>query len=478
MDFFVTHQTADHYSGDCAVAFVFKDSVNESRILQALLELNRFDSSLGDSLMLSKVKGYKTKRVLALGLGESPLNEKSFLKALKSLSSAMADLKVKNVVIPRIQVDSRDESWVQLTIARVLKNASYQIEKVGAVKEKNDDVILEAVNIYSENNGATEINKGVAIANGMALTRKLGDLPSNICTPSYIAETAKSLASSYKLECEVLEESDMEALGMNSLLSVSKGSSEPGKLISLSYINDGNAEPIVLVGKGVTFDSGGISLKPGSGMDEMKFDMCGAASVLGTMRAVAEMQLKVNLTVVVPTVENMPAHNASKPGDVVKSMSGQTIEILNTDAEGRLILCDALTYCAKFNPKVVIDVATLTGAVIIALGKHHSGLMSNDQSLADDLKVSGGSAMDTVWQLPLDDEYDELLKSNFADMANIGGREAGTVTAACFLARYAKDYRWAHIDIAGTAWLGGSKKGATGRPVPLLTQYVMNQIKD
>ena len=477
MDFFVTHQTADHYSGDCAVAFVFKDSVNESRILQALLELNRFDSSLGDSLMLSKVKGYKTKRVLALGLGESPLNEKSFLKALKSLSSAMADLKVKNVVIPRIQVDSRDESWVQLTIARVLKNASYQIEKVGAVKE-NNDVILEAVNIYSENNDATEINKGVAIANGMALTRKLGDLPSNICTPSYIAETAKSLASSYKLECEVLEESDMEALGMNSLLSVSKGSSEPGKLISLSYTNAGNAEPIVLVGKGVTFDSGGISLKPGSGMDEMKFDMCGAASVLGTMRAIAEMRLKVNLTVVVPTVENMPAHNASKPGDVVKSMSGQTIEILNTDAEGRLILCDALTYCAKFNPKVVIDVATLTGAVIIALGKHHSGLMSNDQSLADDLKVSGGSAMDTVWQLPLDDEYDELLKSNFADMANIGGREAGTVTAACFLARYTKDYRWAHIDIAGTAWLGGSKKGATGRPVPLLTQYVMNQIKD
>ena len=476
MDFFVTHQTADHYSGDCAVAFVFKDSVNESRVLQALLELNRFDSSLGDSLMLSKVKGYKTKRVLALGLGESPLNEKSFLKALKSLSSAMADLKVKNVVIPRIQVDSRDESWVQLTIARVLKNASYQIEKVGAVKEKNDDVILEAVNIYSENNGATEINKGVAIANGMALTRKLGDLPSNICTPSYIAETAKSLASSYKLECEVLEESDMEALGMNSLLSVSKGSSEPGKLISLSYTNAGNAEPIVLVGKGVTFDSGGISLKPGSGMDEMKFDMCGAASVLGTMRAVAEMQLKVNLTVVVPTVENMPAHNASKPGDVVKSMSGQTIEILNTDAEGRLILCDALTYCAKFNPKVVIDVATLTGAVIIALGKHHSGLMSNDQSLADDLKVSGGSAMDTVWQLPLDDEYDELLKSNFADMANIGGREAGTVTAACFLARYAKNYSWAHIDIAGTAWLGGSKKGATGRPVPLLTQYIMDQV--
>ena len=336
--------------------------------------------------------------------------------------------------------------------------------------------VLEAVNIHSENNGITEISKGVAIANGMALARELGDLPPNICTPTYIAERAQLLASTYKLKCEVLEESDMEALGMNSLLSVSLGSSQPAKLISLNYSNGGKEDPIVLVGKGVTFDSGGISLKPGSGMDEMKYDMCGAASVLGTMSAVAEMGLKVNLTVVVPTVENMPAHNASRPGDVVKSMSGQTIEILNTDAEGRLILCDALTYCEKFNPKVVIDVATLTGAVIVALGKHHSGVMSNDQNLADSLKVSGISSMDTVWQLPLDDEYDELLKSNFADMANIGGREAGTVTAACFLARYTKNYSWAHIDIAGTAWLGGSKKGATGRPVPLLTQYVMDQV--
>jgi leucyl aminopeptidase len=309
----------------------------------------------------------------------------------------------------------------------------------------------------------------------MALTRELGDMPPNICTPSYLAETAQSLAKNYGLECEILDEDGMEGLGMNSLLSVGKGSSEPSKLISLSYKNAGDDQPIVLVGKGVTFDSGGISLKAGAGMDEMKYDMCGAASVLGTMRAVAEMELPINLTVVVPTVENMPAHNASKPGDVVKSMSGQTIEILNTDAEGRLILCDALTYCEKFNPSVVIDVATLTGAVIIALGKHHSGVMSNDQALADDLKEAGNTALDTVWQLPLDDEYDELLKSNFADMANIGGREAGTVTAACFLSRFTKDYRWAHLDIAGTAWDSGLKKGATGRPVPLLTQYVINQ---
>jgi len=475
MEFFVTHQAADHYSGDCSVAFVFKDTTNENRILQGLLELHRFEANLGETLMLGKVEGYKSKRVLAIGLGESPLTQKKYIKVLKSLSSAMDDTKVKNVVIPSLEVEGRDDSWLQITTARVLKNESYQIKKVGLEVEKKATV-LEAVNIHSENNGITEISKGVAIANGMALARELGDLPPNICTPTYIAERAQLLASTYKLKCEVLEESDMEALGMNSLLSVSLGSSQPAKLISLNYSNGGKEDPIVLVGKGVTFDSGGISLKPGSGMDEMKYDMCGAASVLGTMSAVAEMGLKVNLTVVVPTVENMPAHNASRPGDVVKSMSGQTIEILNTDAEGRLILCDALTYCEKFNPKVVIDVATLTGAVIVALGKHHSGVMSNDQNLADDLKASGISSMDTVWQLPLDDEYDELLKSNFADMANIGGREAGTVTAACFLARYTKNYSWAHIDIAGTAWLGGSKKGATGRPVPLLTQYVMDQV--
>ena len=475
MDFFVTHQAVDHYSGDCSVAFASKDKSNDNRIIQTYLDLHRFEPKLANTLMLGNVEGYKSRRVLVVGLGELPLTKKNFIKALKSLSSAMSNSKVKNVVIPSVEVEGADESWIQISIARVLKNESYKVNKVG-VKEEKSDILLEAVNIYSKNNGASEIQKGVAIANGMALTRELGDLPPNICTPTYIADTAKSIAKTYGLECEILEESDMESLGMHSLLSVSKGSSQPGKLISLKYSNAGNDAPIVLVGKGVTFDSGGISLKPGSGMDEMKYDMCGAASVLGTMSAIAEMNLKVNLIVVVPAVENMPAHNASKPGDVVKSMSGQTIEILNTDAEGRLILCDALTYCEKYKPKTVIDIATLTGAVIIALGKHHSGMMSNDQDLADALKISGESAQDTVWQLPLDEEYDDQLKSNFADMANIGGREAGTVTAGCFLARYTKKYSWAHIDIAGTAWLGGSKKGATGRPVPLLTQYIMDQV--
>ena len=475
MDFFVTHQAVDHYSGDCSVAFASKDKSNDNRIIQTYLDLHRFEPKLANTLLLGNVEGYKSRRVLVVGLGELPLTKKNFIKALKSLSLAMSNSKVKNVVIPSVEVEGADESWIQISIARVLKNESYKVNKVG-VKEEKSDILLEAVNIYSKNNGASEIQKGVAIANGMALTRELGDLPPNICTPTYIADTAKSIAKTYGLECEILEESDMESLGMHSLLSVSKGSSQPGKLISLKYSNAGNDAPIVLVGKGVTFDSGGISLKPGSGMDEMKYDMCGAASVLGTMSAIAEMNLKVNLIVVVPAVENMPAHNASKPGDVVKSMSGQTIEILNTDAEGRLILCDALTYCEKYKPKTVIDIATLTGAVIIALGKHHSGVMSNDQDLADALKISGESAQDTVWQLPLDEEYDDQLKSNFADMANIGGREAGTVTAGCFLARYTKKYSWAHIDIAGTAWLGGSKKGATGRPVPLLTQYIMDQV--
>ena len=476
MEFIVTHQTVEHFDGDCAVAFIVEGLAHQNADLQQLLEINQFDAKVGETLILNRVDSYKTKRVLAVGIGELPVTDKSYLKSLKAIYSALASAKAKNVVFPGIDIENRDESWVHLTTARVLQNAIYQIDKVNS-DDSTEKNTLEAVSIYSENSDSSNVLKGVAIANGMALTRSLGDLPSNICTPSHLAETAKSLAQSYNLKYEILEESDMQSMGMNSLLSVSKGSNEPGKLISISYNSVGDEKPIVLVGKGVTFDSGGISLKPGAKMDEMKFDMCGAASVLGVMRAVAEMKLPVNLTVVVPTVENMPAHNASKPGDVVKSMSGQTIEILNTDAEGRLILCDALTYCEKFDPKVVIDIATLTGAVIIALGKHHSGLMANDQSLADDLKEAGSDAMDTVWQLPLDDEYDELLKSNFADMANIGGREAGTVTAACFLARFTKDYRWAHIDIAGTAWIGGSKKGATGRPVPLLTEYIMKQIR-
>jgi leucyl aminopeptidase len=311
----------------------------------------------------------------------------------------------------------------------------------------------------------------------MNTAKQLGNLPANICTPSYLAEQAISLGKAKlakaSINTEILDRADMQSLKMDSLLSVAEGSEEPPKLIVINYQGAKTDEkPVVLVGKAVTFDSGGISLKPGRGMDEMKYDMCGGASVLGVMNALVTLELPINVVGIIPATENMPNGRATKPGDVVTSMSGQTIEILNTDAEGRLILCDSLTYAAKFNPDTVIDIATLTGAVISALGKVASGVLSNDQQLANDLIESGTQSADPVWQLPLWEEYDELLKSNFADMANIGGPQAGTITAGCFLARYAKDYKWAHLDVAGTAWVSGANKGATGRPVPLLMEYL------
>ncbi|WP_028453546.1 leucyl aminopeptidase [Chitinilyticum aquatile] len=314
---------------------------------------------------------------------------------------------------------------------------------------------------------------GLALGHGINLTRELGDTPGNICTPSYLADTARELARELRFDCEVLEQAELEKLGMGSFLGVAKGSSEAPKLIVLNYKGGKKShKPVALVGKGITFDSGGISLKPGEAMDEMKYDMCGAATVLGVFRAVAELGLPVNLVGVIAACENMPAGNASKPGDVVTSMSGQTIEILNTDAEGRLILCDALTFVGKYKPEVVIDIATLTGACVIALGSVASGLFANDDALADELLAAAKAADDKAWRMPLWDDYQEQLKSNFADMANIGGRPAGSITAACFLSRFAKDYRWAHLDIAGTAWKSGAAKGATGRPVPLLVSYL------
>lgn len=422
------------------------------------------------TLKLNKVE-FESANKLKIGLGEQVLNRKIVQKLAMTLAKTANQFNLKALFLPVLISELEVFDFVYI-VTQTIANNDYQVQKIDLEMPKEN--VLQSITF--KGGEKSSIDKALATVNGMELARILGDMPSNICTPTYLAQTAQSMAKEFALECEVLEEFDMLALGMGSLLSVSQGSIESPKLINLSYKGNDNARPIVLVGKGVTFDSGGISLKPSVNMDEMKYDMCGAASVLGVMRTVAEMKLKVNLTIVVPAVENMPAHNASKPGDVVKSMSGQTIEILNTDAEGRLILCDALTYVEKFNPAVVIDVATLTGAVITALGNHHSGVMANNQSLADDLIEAGESAIDTAWQLPLNDEYDELLKSNFADMSNIGGCEAGSVTAACFLSRFTKDYRWAHLDIAGTAWVSGTKKGATGRPVPLLTQYILNQI--
>ena len=316
--------------------------------------------------------------------------------------------------------------------------------------------------------------RGQAIAAGVTLARECANRPANHCTPSYLADRAKKLGKEFGLKVEVLDRKAVQKLGMGSFLAVAQGSVEPLRFIVARYDGAPKSQaPVVLVGKGITFDTGGISIKPAAEMDEMKFDMGGAASVLGTLRAVAQLRPRLNLVCIVPSCENMPSGNAIKPGDVVTSLSGQTIEILNTDAEGRLILCDALTYAERFKPAVVVDVATLTGACVVALGHHHSGLFTADDKVAEQMLFASRAALDPCWRMPLDEEYDEALKSNFADMGNVGGRAGGAITAAMFLKRFTGKYPWAHLDIAGTAWKSGTAKGATGRPVPLLTHFVL-----
>ena len=320
------------------------------------------------------------------------------------------------------------------------------------------------------------LQRGRAIASGVKLARECANLPGNHCTPTYLAEQAQKIGKDHDLKVQVLDRKDVEKLGMGSFLAVAQGSDEPLRFIVARYQGAAKTQaPVVLVGKGITFDTGGISIKPSSEMDEMKFDMGGAASVLGTLLAIAELKPKLNLVCIIPSCENMPSGRAVKPGDVVTSMSGQTIEVLNTDAEGRLILCDALTYAERFKPAVVVDVATLTGACVVALGHHFSGMFTTDDALAAQLLAAGTAALDPCWRMPLDEAYDEALKSNFADVGNIGGRAGGAITAAMFLRRFTSKYRWAHLDIAGTAWKSGVAKGSTGRPVPLLTHFVLAQ---
>lgn len=335
-----------------------------------------------------------------------------------------------------------------------------------------------AITLYCGRDEARDVQRGLrrgkAIASGVTMAREFGNRPGNQCTPSWLGQQAKKIGKDWDLDVEVLDRKAIEKLGMGSFLAVAQGSYEPPRFIVARYQGAAkSAPPVVLVGKGITFDTGGISIKPAAEMDEMKFDMCGAASVLGTLAAVATLKARLNLVVVVPACENMPSGRSVKPGDVVTSMSGQTIEVLNTDAEGRLILCDALTYAERFEPAVVVDVATLTGACVIALGHHHSGLFTADDALAARLQSAGAAALDTCWRMPLDEEYDEALKSNFADMGNVGGRPGGAITAAMFLRRFTSKYPWAHLDIAGTAWKSGANKGATGRPVGLLTHFVL-----
>ncbi|KEQ00132.1 Leucyl aminopeptidase [Snodgrassella alvi SCGC AB-598-J21] len=365
------------------------------------------------------------------------------------------------------------QKWVQaFTIA--VGEAVYCFDKF---KKDSKPVLLEKINyqtVYPVNN---HLSKAEAIIYGMNICKDLGNAPGNICTPAYLASSAAKIANDLGASARIINETEIQGMGMNALLSVAQGSTAGAYLIELQYHGASNTEdkPVVLVGKGITFDSGGISLKPGAAMDEMKFDMCGAASVIGTFAAAVKLKLPLNLVAIIPTCENMPSGNAVKPGDIVQAMNGLNIEVLNTDAEGRLILCDALTYAERFQPKAVIDVATLTGACIIALGHVAQGVLGNNQQLIDHLLQAADSINDKTWQLPLFEEYKEQLKSNFADLQNIGGRPAGTITAAAFLSYFTESYCWAHLDIAGTAWNSGNNKGATGRPVPLLLEYLIQQ---
>ena len=390
-------------------------------------------------------------------------------RAIKTVACSLAEAEVQGC----------DWQWKTRQIVEVFNDALYQYTETKT--DKTSDSKLEKLSIIAPDFelalAQTGITQGRAIANGVAFTKHLADLPANICTPSYLAEQAIELANTHsKLAVHILEEAEMQTLGMGCLLAVSRGSRQPAKLISLNYQGgDKNSKPIVLIGKGLTFDAGGISLKPGAGMDEMKYDMCGGAAVLGTLQAAAQMNLPLNIIGLIPASENLPDGDANKPGDILTSMAGKTVEILNTDAEGRLILCDTLTYAERFNPDVVIDLATLTGACLVALGRVPSGLLGNDDLLCNDIIAASETASDSVWRLPLWEEYQEQLKSNFADLANIGGKDAGTITAACFLSQFAENFRWAHLDIAGTAWRTVQNKGATGRPVALLSQYLINR---
>lgn len=493
MEFSIKSGSPEKQRSACVVAGVF-----DSRKLTLPAELldkaaNGYISDIirrgdmegkaGTTLLLHNVPGTLCDRVLLVGLGkEKDFREKEFGNAVRTAVKTLNETGAfdASIFLTELAVKKRSVAWRVRQTAIAALDATYKFDQF---KSKKDEVrrplrkLTLGVERRNELGLAEEaLSQGIAIAEGMALAKTLGNLPPNICHPSYLAEQAQAMAVEFGLGCEILERADMEQLGMHSLLAVARGSHQPPKLIVLSYQGaKAGDKPIVLVGKGVTFDTGGISLKPSAEMDEMKYDMCGAASVLGTIQAVARMALPINLTVVVPATENMPGGSASRPGDIVTSMSGQTIEILNTDAEGRLILCDALTYAERFEPDTVIDVATLTGACVVALGNIATGLFANKDALARELLDAGDEAHDRAWHMPLWDDYQELLKSPFADMGNIGGRWGGSITAACFLSRFTKKFEWAHLDIAGTAWKSGADKGATGRPVPLLTHYLLQR---
>ena len=452
-------------------------------LIAGLLKDGDIEGKVGDALLIKPPQKLSADRILLIGCGDrEKFDRKQYRKAVRVAFGSLRKTKFKNAVCTlNAEAVRGADVYRRARIAiEVWHHGAYRYTTTKSV-DKPAPITQKSIGLTAKPAQAAQVRKGIkhgdATGQGMAVSRELGNLPANVCTPSHLVTEAKRIAKGHtKLQVEILTEADMKKLDMGSLLSVTAGTAEPAKLIVLRYNGAAKSrKPVALVGKGVTFDSGGISLKPGPAMDEMKFDMCGAATVLGVFAAIAQLKPKLNLVGVIPACENLPGSKATKPGDIVTAMSGKTIEVLNTDAEGRLILADALTYVQKFKPELIIDMATLTGACLVALGRYRSGLLSNSNKLANQLLKAGEAADDPAWRLPLDDEYKTLLKSNFADLQNIGGRDAGTITAGAFLSEFVGEHDWAHLDIAGTAWLSGHRKGSTGRPVPLLIEYLLNR---
>lgn len=454
--------------------------------LTSLLESGEITAKTGEITLLRNIPNSPAKRVFVVGCGkENALSVRDYKKIYHSLLKEIEKTQVKTVVsyLNEIALQDRHLLWQLRFAIESMQDARYVFDEFKSKKTPNTSPLEEIIFFVKpeqEANAAEIIKEAVAIEYGVKQTKDLANCPPNVCNPAFLATQAEGLAArSNKIEVQIIGEKEMQELGMTSYLAVSQGSENEAKMSIMTYRNNPNpnAKPIVLVGKGLTFDAGGISLKPGAGMDEMKYDMCGAATVFGVMNALAELDLPLNVIGVMAGCENMPDGKAYRPGDIVTTMSGLTVEVLNTDAEGRLVLCDALTYVKRFDPELVIDMATLTGACVIALGSHNSGLMTEDEALAEALLNAANETQDKAWRLPIGEEYNEQLKSNFADLANIGGRWGGACTAGAFLSNFTKDYRWAHLDIAGTAWKQGAEKGASGRPVHLVMQYLLNQAK-
>ena len=489
MEFTVKTGTPGRPRAGCIVVGVFEgrkltpaaqalDAQSRGHIAE-VLKGGDLEGKVGGTLLLHKVPRVGADRILLVGLGrERELTEAPFRAALAAAMRVLRSTGATDAAFPlSASLKGRDIGWYAEQIVLAVKEGTYRFDRMKSKPPKAKSA-LRSVTLFVASRGDVAqaergVQRGEAIGEGIALAKDLGNLPGNVCTPTYLAEQAQELAKRHGMKAEILERKDMERLGMGCFLAVAQGSVQPPKLIVVEYRGGAkNQAPVALVGKGITFDTGGISIKPAGEMDEMKFDMCGAASVLGALRAAALMRLPLNVVGVIAATENMPDGAAIKPGDIVTTMSGQTVEILNTDAEGRLVLCDALTYVEKYKPAAVIDIATLTGAMVIALGHVATGVFSNSDALAREVIDAGNTSWDRVWHMPLWDDYQEMLKSNFADFPNIGTRAGGSITAACFLARFTKAYPWAHLDIAGTAWKSGGEKGATGRPVALLSHFL------